>query len=334
LNVVILYNLGISKKHLNPASVTKGHLNSTSKTSFAINLHLIDFGLTRQCDPSSYMTTLCGSPPYTAPEIIEGQIYAESVDVWSAGILLYAMFHNRLPFYDENVHNLFNMIKNKPIQLNLTVPPDASDLILRMLDKDPQTRITIPEIVHHPFFSDDLNMTSIYYDPDLLPIDPSGVLDSDIADQLEQYGITSYELKNDIITHNFSHHSAMYRILRFEKINNLLVSKIECGIQPLESRLPRLTSRSMGSKELSSVRKNLPLFAQGSRQSFQLTNASAMQFEYDQKIPIPNRLSDGVRFSNPSGFKFRIRPKQIASTNISLGRTKDRLDFSVPTFVL
>ena len=42
LNVVILYNLGISKKHLNPASVTKGHLNSTSKTSFAINLHLID----------------------------------------------------------------------------------------------------------------------------------------------------------------------------------------------------------------------------------------------------------------------------------------------------
>ena len=60
-----------------------------------------------------FLSTSCGSPNYAAPEVISGRLYAgPEVDVWSSGVILYALLCGRLPFDDENIPSLFRKIKS------------------------------------------------------------------------------------------------------------------------------------------------------------------------------------------------------------------------------
>jgi 5'-AMP-activated protein kinase, catalytic alpha subunit len=83
-----------------------------------------------------------------------GKLYAgPEVDVWSCGVILYALLCGSLPFDDENIPNLFKKIKNGVYTLPTHLSPGARHLISRMLLVDPLKRITIPEIRQHPWFA-------------------------------------------------------------------------------------------------------------------------------------------------------------------------------------
>lgn len=72
------------------------------------NIKLIDFGLANSMKDSVPLSTACGSPNYAAPEVISGQAYSgDEVDVWSCGVILYAMICGSLPFDDEQLAHLF-----------------------------------------------------------------------------------------------------------------------------------------------------------------------------------------------------------------------------------
>jgi 5'-AMP-activated protein kinase, catalytic alpha subunit len=115
---------------------------------------IADFGLSNVMRDGHFLKTSCGSPNYAAPEVISGRLYAgPEVDVWSCGVILYALLCGSLPFDDENIPTLFKKIKGGVYSLPGHLSPGARDLIPRLLLVDPLKRITIPEVRHHPWFT-------------------------------------------------------------------------------------------------------------------------------------------------------------------------------------
>ncbi|KAE8021731.1 hypothetical protein FH972_007597 [Carpinus fangiana] len=117
------------------------------------NVKIADFGLSNIMHDGHFLKTSCGSPNYAAPEVISGKLYdGPEVDVWSCGVILYALLCGTLPFDDENIPNLFKKIKGGIYTLPSHLSSGARDLIPRMLVVDPMKRMTIPEIRQHPWF--------------------------------------------------------------------------------------------------------------------------------------------------------------------------------------
>mmetsp|Transcript_25481 Transcript_25481/g.64196 ORF Transcript_25481/g.64196 Transcript_25481/m.64196 type:complete len:365 (+) Transcript_25481:672-1766(+) len=119
------------------------------------NLHvkIADFGLSNRMRTGEFLKTSCGSPNYASPEVVSGKAYAgPEVDVWSCGVVLYALLCGSLPFDDENVPNLFRKIKHGNFTLPGHLTNEAKDLIVQMLVVDPTKRINFPQIRGHKWF--------------------------------------------------------------------------------------------------------------------------------------------------------------------------------------
>ncbi|KAA1468869.1 Pkinase-domain-containing protein [Dentipellis sp. KUC8613] len=120
------------------------------------NIKVADFGMAawQKNNGNGLLQTACGSPHYAAPEVIEGRAYDGSrSDIWSCGVILFALLAGRLPFDDEDLHALLEKVKIGRFEMPGTVDSRAQDLIYKMLEKDVTKRITIPDILRHPFYT-------------------------------------------------------------------------------------------------------------------------------------------------------------------------------------
>lgn len=152
------------------------------------NVKIADFGLSNVMRDGHFLKTSCGSPNYAAPEVISGKLYAgPEVDVWSCGVILYALLCGSLPFDDENIPNLFKKIKGGIYTLPSHLSSGARDLIPRMLVVDPMKRMTIPEIRQHPWFQEKL--------PRYLAVPP--------PDTIQQAKKIDEEILQEVIKRNF-----------------------------------------------------------------------------------------------------------------------------------
>ncbi|KAJ1394314.1 Serine/threonine-protein kinase, active site [Sesbania bispinosa] len=123
------------------------------------NLKVSDFGLSalsQQVRDDGLLHTTCGTPNYVAPEVLEDRGYdGATADLWSCGVILFVLLAGYLPFDDSNLLNLYKKIS----AAEFTCPPwisfSSRKLITRILDPNPMTRITIPEILHDEWFKKD-----------------------------------------------------------------------------------------------------------------------------------------------------------------------------------
>jgi len=114
-------------------------------------LKLIDFGLSN--DIIDQLTTPCGSPSYAAPEMILGKKYSGvSIDIWSTGIILFAMTCGYLPFEDKLNENLFKKIVECKVAYPNYIPFIHKDLIKKILLLNPNERIKLNDIKKHPVY--------------------------------------------------------------------------------------------------------------------------------------------------------------------------------------
>ncbi|ORZ08328.1 kinase-like domain-containing protein [Absidia repens] len=144
------------------------------------NIKICDFGMASLQPTGSLLETSCGSPHYASPEI--GVPYNGSAsDIWSCGVILYALLNGHLPFDDDNIHNLLKKVKEGKYSISKDIPTNARDLIEKILVTDPSKRFTMTEVQAHPWFKVDIPLT-----PCILPSPPSaGEIGKKLADEDE-----------------------------------------------------------------------------------------------------------------------------------------------------
>lgn len=115
-------------------------------------LKIIDFGLSNYYH-GQFLSTPCGSPCYASPEMVSGNKYnGFCIDIWSTGIILYAMICGYLPFEDPNNEILFKKILECKLQYPRHVSSLVKSLMKKILVTEPKNRITIEQIKKHPFY--------------------------------------------------------------------------------------------------------------------------------------------------------------------------------------
>ncbi|KAH7834541.1 hypothetical protein Vadar_017198 [Vaccinium darrowii] len=121
-----------------------------------LDLKVTDFGLsalTDQIQPDGLLHTRCGTPAYLAPEILANKGYdGAKVDIWSSGIILYALNAGYLPFNDRNIMDMYRQIYKGTFRCSEWTSPELKRFLHRLLDSNPNTRITVEQIMGDPWF--------------------------------------------------------------------------------------------------------------------------------------------------------------------------------------
>lgn len=156
--LVYLHNKGVAHRDLKPE-------NLLCASEHNMYIYVADFGLSRLVNEDEFqqMSTQCGSLEYCAPEILSGEPYDKSVDMWSLGVITYILLTGFFPFYDpkRDPAVLFRKIQN--VSYDWEDCPEVSnvgkDFVAKLLVLNPKQRLTAEEALNHPWVSkkDNLN---------------------------------------------------------------------------------------------------------------------------------------------------------------------------------
>ncbi|XP_051134105.1 CBL-interacting protein kinase 18 [Andrographis paniculata] len=129
------------------------------------NLKISDFGLSALAESrrqDGLLHTTCGTPAYVAPEVISRKGYdGAKADTWSCGVILFVLLAGYLPFHDSNLMEMYRKIGKADYRCPSWFPPEARKLLSRILDPNPNSRISIAKIKENSWFKRGLTLPSI-----------------------------------------------------------------------------------------------------------------------------------------------------------------------------
>ncbi|CAN1230057.1 CBL-interacting serine/threonine-protein kinase 12 [Linum grandiflorum] len=134
------------------------------------NLKVSDFGLSAVADQirqDGLFHTFCGTPAYVAPEVLGRKGYdAAKVDIWSCGVILFVLMAGYLPFHDQNIMMMYKKIYKGEFRCPRWFSPDLAKLLVKLLDTNPATRITIAEVMENRWFKRGFKHIKFYIEDD------------------------------------------------------------------------------------------------------------------------------------------------------------------------
>lgn len=158
-------------------------------------IKIIDFGFGNNFSTEGLLDTFCGSPFYAAPEMILGKKYeGPEVDMWSLGVILFALLCGHLPFDDDNIKELYKKIASGTYTSPDYLMPNARHLISRLITVDPKKRATLEEVLAHPWVNEGYDSPPPSYLPERPIITDSNHLSKDILNRLLAFGYKTEEI--------------------------------------------------------------------------------------------------------------------------------------------
>uniref|UniRef100_A0A3Q2CQ44 Serine/threonine-protein kinase PLK n=1 Tax=Cyprinodon variegatus TaxID=28743 RepID=A0A3Q2CQ44_CYPVA len=152
-----------------------------------MELRLGDFGLAAKLETvEQRKKTICGTPNYLAPEVLNRQGHSAESDVWSLGCVMYTLMCGNPPFETLDLKETYKCIKEVRYTIPSTISPAAQKLISGILKKNPTDRLTLDQILNHEFFTkgftpDKLPTSSCTMVPELHPPSPAKKFFSKVA---------------------------------------------------------------------------------------------------------------------------------------------------------
>ena len=139
--------------HMNPPIIHRDIKPENVLLSEKLVAKLTDFGWSNYMQGDEKRTTVCGTPIYLAPEIMEEKPHDEAVDLWCIGVLLFELVTSNPPFLGNDLDSLKENVLKLKINWPKDINTDAKNLIMKILKLDPKQRLPLEEMIKHPFIT-------------------------------------------------------------------------------------------------------------------------------------------------------------------------------------
>jgi serine/threonine protein kinase len=183
------------------------------------DIKLIDFGFSTVCQPGKRLKVFCGTPSYMAPEIVRRTEYeGKPVDMWSLGILLYALLCGCFPFRAKSYPDLYRRIARGTFAIPEELSASVKDLLRQFLTVDVSQRITAQAALRHSWLqaqfatTPDINKLRLET-PILISDKPSDDIDEATLAELDKFGLGKDDVVRLILTKTHSSIASFYYLL-------------------------------------------------------------------------------------------------------------------------
>ena len=253
--------------HMNPPIIHRDIKPENVLLSSGMQAKLTDFGWSNYINIGYKRTTVCGTPIYLAPEMINNTGHDEKVDIWCIGVLLFELMTGVQPWSGTDIqtvkHNISRLKINWPKNMDRT----AADLISKILKYNPEERISLRNMLNHPFFTQFFqNPTSCLKRPDntqykVFIISKDHPLTWNPVFTGDNYGLrlkpylnnTSYSTQSlnqynyDNLLQRYDNLKKEYNELRTAGFSTTALDSLRRELKEKEQKINQLTGRNTGS---------------------------------------------------------------------------------------
>ncbi|XP_071957874.1 serine/threonine-protein kinase SIK2-like [Antedon mediterranea] len=175
-----------------------------------MNVKIADFGFSNYFTVGKHLATWCGSPPYAAPEVFEGQQYeGPQLDVWSLGVVLYVLVCGALPFDAKTLPQLKERVLAGRFRIPYFMSSECEHMIRKMLVVDPSKRYSMQQIQQHKWM-----LLHAQRDTPVIEVPkPDGKFNEKALRLMENLGIDQQKTIESIQNNSFDHYTAIYYLL-------------------------------------------------------------------------------------------------------------------------
>ena len=266
---------------------------------------LTDFGWSNYVDSNEIRRTYCGTPVYLAPEMIKEIGHNEHLDIWCIGVLLFELLTGTVPFKGRDIDSLNNNILSLKIVWPRDINNTAKNLISKILKTEPGERISLEDMLKHPFFKEKLNNDHLEKElikPDGLKFPPF---------LLSQYSIEYYDktiLENFLKEHNEKQNIEKNEIIDNEikndkELNHININKEGINMNSINNNIEDQNTKTMTDLNSENLDNNsIPMNS--------LTSLKSME-------NYPKEVNDAFLMNNNSTVKLFKDPKENAHDSYS-----------------
>ncbi|WOL11275.1 calcium-dependent protein kinase 29-like [Canna indica] len=203
-------------------------------------MKVIDFGLSANYEPGDQFSEIVGSPYYMAPELLKRN-YGPEVDIWSAGVILYIVLCGVPPFWSETDEGVARAIAKSQLKFKKEPWPkiseNAKDLVRRMLDPNPRTRLTAQQVLEHPWLQD-------------ASAAPNIPLGAAVKSRLQQFSLMNKFKKKALLVvteqlpvEEVASFKQMFSMMDTNKNGKLTLEELKKGLDLLGQEVPELDAQ-------------------------------------------------------------------------------------------